>query len=99
MALKKDTKITARLVVKPGGYLCNPLLHLIDVTASIAHRTLDFHSDLDGFSFFHVVDGLGDLVEAVVVLRDEDGRMHAALLHDLHHVFEVLASALAQGEL
>ena len=48
---------------------------------------LHFHSDLDGFSFFHVVDGLGDLAEAVVVLRDEDGRVHAALLHDPHHAF------------
>ena len=33
------------------------------------------------------------------MLRDEDRRVHATLLHDLHHAFEVLASASAQGEL
>ena len=33
------------------------------------------------------------------MLRDEDRRVHAALLHDPHHAFEVLASAPAQGEL
>ena len=33
------------------------------------------------------------------MLRDEERRVHAALLHDLHHAFEVLAPAAAQGKL